>query len=226
MGLVDKFVFESRGAHGCSNSDYGFVMTTCCEKVGVVDEELGQFYWSADTPSRSVTTLGESVCPFCDASKWGYRRLNDFDQVPEHWRWACDGRPRPGSRIVRALDDYVAELLEFCRGSATPVPPFGAIVFLNTHDPRVRYEEGWIAEVGALHAVADFRPVFDRMLVAGYAWLNLSAFGIFRGNLVIGVELPREPTGVPPGRTSVNYSGPARSVTATATWDFALTLTE
>jgi hypothetical protein len=225
MGLVDKFVFEDRGAHGCSNSDYDFAITTCCERVGVVDEELSDFYWSSDTPSRSVTTLAESNCPFCGASTWDYRHIDDLNHVPEHWRWACEGQQRPGRRIVLPLADHVAELLEFCRRVASPVPPFEAAVFLNTADPRVRYQDGWIAEAGALQDAADFRSVFDQLLVAGYSWLNLSAYGIFRGNLIVGVELPREQIGVPPGLTSVNYSAPARKPDGTVGWEFDLTLT-
>lgn len=197
MGLVDKTVFEDRGARGCSDSDYDFAITTCCERVGVVDEELCEFYWSSDTPSRSITLLPGTDCPFCGASNWSYRKIDDLNHVPEHWRWACDGRTRPGRRIVRPLADHVAELLEFCRRTAHPVPEFDAILFLNTADPRVRYDAGWIAESGALQSVADLTPAFDRLLVAGYSWLNLSAYGLFRGNLVIGLELPPEQTGCP-----------------------------
>jgi hypothetical protein len=225
MGLVDKFVFEDRGAHGCSNSDYEFAITTCCERVGVVDDELGDFYWSSDTPSRSITILAESDYPFCGASDWNYRQIDDLNHVPEHWRWACEDRPRPGRRIVRPLPEHVAELLEYCRRVASPIPPFDAILFLNTADRRARHENGWIAEVAALQPVADFKPVFDQLLVAGYTWLKLSAHGIFRGSLVIGLELPPERAGVPPGLTSVNYSGPASRPDGTPSWDLNLTLT-
>jgi hypothetical protein len=37
MGLVDYVLFEARGARGCSNSEYAFALTTCCERIGVVD---------------------------------------------------------------------------------------------------------------------------------------------------------------------------------------------
>jgi hypothetical protein len=115
-------------------------------------------------------------------------------------------------------------LLEFCRRGEHPIPPFGAILFLNTADPRVRYQGGWIAKSGALQAVAEFSPVFDRLLVAGYSWINLSAYGLFRGDLVIGVELPPEQVGVPAGLTSVNYSGPAREPDGPTNWALNLTL--
>jgi len=224
MGLVDKVAFEERGAHGCSDSDYDFAITTCCERVGIVDEELSDFYWSSDTPSRSISTLADSTCPFCSASDWDYRRIDDLDHVPEHWRWACGGRARPGRRMVRPLAEHVAELLEFCRRVAHPIPAFDAILCLDTSDTRVRYQGGWIADASALQTVAAFGPVFDRLLVAGYSWINLSAYGIFRGNLVIGIELPSERAGVSPGLTSVNYSGPKRDADGATTWELDITL--
>lgn len=226
MGLVDKCVFEERGAHGCSNSDYDFAITTCCERVGVVDEELSDFYWSSDTPSRSIGICAESACPFCDASNWSYRLIDDLSHVPEHWRWAGEGQPRPGRRIIRPLAEHVAELLAFCQRVAAPIPPFEGMLFLNTVDPRVRYQNGWISELAALSAIAEFGPVFDRLLVAGYAWLNLSSYGIFRDKLIIGLELPAAPVGVPPGLTCVNYSGPTRQPDGSVSWDFQLTLSD
>lgn len=221
MGLVDKFVFEDRGARGCSDSDYEFAITTCCERVGVVDEELGDFYWSSDTPSRSITILEGSNCPFCDASTWKYRHIEDLVHVPEHWRWACEGRPRPGRRIVRSLAEHVAELLEFCRRVASPIPAFDAVLFLDKTDPRSRDEEAPIAEPGTLQAAADFRPIFDRLLVSGYSSLSLSAYGIFRGNMIVVVEPSAEQGAVPPGLTTVNYSGPARRRDGTPNWELA-----
>jgi hypothetical protein len=190
-----------------------------------VDEELGDFYWSSDTPSRSITILADCACPFCGASDWNYRQIDDSNPVPAHWRWACDDHPRPGRRIVRPLAEHLAELLEFCRRTAQPVPSFDAILLLNTVDPRVQYNAGWLAEVGALQVIADFSPTFDRFLVSGYSWINLSAYGLFRENLIVGVELPPQRTGVPPGLTCVNYSGPARKVNGTANWELNLRLT-
>lgn len=40
MSLVDKVVFERRGAKGCSDSEYVFSMTTCCERVGIIDPAM------------------------------------------------------------------------------------------------------------------------------------------------------------------------------------------
>src|SRR4051812_21022417 len=99
MGLVDNVVFEARGAHGCSNSDYDFALTTCCERVGVVDHELDELYWDFETPTHSVSLSQSPDCPFCGSVGWSLRPIEDMAHVPEHWRWACDGQARAGRRI-------------------------------------------------------------------------------------------------------------------------------
>jgi hypothetical protein len=226
MGLVDKLVFESRGAHGCSDSDYTFALTTCCERVGVVDDELGDFYWSSDTPSRSISLGDESACPFCGASGWSFHHIDELEHVPEPWRWACDDQPRPGRRRLLSLAEHTRELLAFCRRVASPIPTFDATLFLNTADERVRYEGGFVVPREALVSAAAFAPHFDRLLVAGYAWVNLSAYGIFAGDLIVGVEVPREAIGVPVGLTSVNYSGPSLSAAGAPRWHLDLTVAD
>lgn len=55
---------------------------------------------------------------------------------------------------------------------------------------------------------------------------RLSAYGVFRGDLVLGVELPRAATGTPAGLISVNYSGPALRPDGTPNWAAPLTLLE
>jgi hypothetical protein len=201
-------------------------MTTCCERVGVVDDELGEFYWNADTPSQLMSMHGESRCPFCDASPWALHRIDDLIQVPELWRWACEDRPRPGRRRIRPLTEHVEELLQYCRRVTGPVPAFDTKLFLDTSDPRVRFEGRWVVERGGLQRGTEFAPHFDKLLTAGYAWVNLSAYGVFRDALIVGVERPGEATGVPAGLTNVNYSGPERSTAAMPNWALELCLIE
>lgn len=217
-------MFESRGAHGCSNSDYTFALTTCCERVGVVDDELSDFYWSSDTPSNSVSLFDEPSCPFCSASAWSIRPIDDLEHVPEHWRWACDGQPRPGRRRVLSLAQHTRELLAFCRRVASPVPTFNKTLFLIMTDERVRCAGASVVPREALIAAAEFAPRFDGLLLAGYAWINLSAYGICAGDLIVGVELPREPASVAAGLTSVNYSGPPLNAGGTPRWELALSI--
>lgn len=219
-------MFESRGAHGCSNSDYTFALTTCCERVGVVDDELSDFYWSSDTPSSSLSLFDEPSCPFCGASTWSYHPIEDLEHVPEHWRWACDDQPRPGRRRVLSLAEHTRELLAFCRRVAAPVPTFDKTLFSIVTDERVRCAGACVVPRGALITAAEFAPRFDGLLVAGYAWINLSARGLFAGDLIVAVELPREPAGVAAGLTSVNYSGPPLDAAGVPRWDLEPLLAE
>lgn len=213
MSLVDKHTFESRGARGSSDSTYAFAMTVCCERVGVVDDELSDFYWVSETPSAAVSLLADEPCPFCAASRWSLRRLETLEHVPEHWRWACAGIVRPGSRRVRPLAEHLRELLVFCERVAGPLPAFERVMFLETGGPRVQSIDG-----AALMTLAEFVPRFDRLLIEGYPWINLSAYGIWQGALVVGVERPREAGGVQAGQTIVKYSGPPPGSDQTRSW--------
>lgn len=224
MSLIDKLTFEGRGARGCTDSHYSFGMTTCCERVGVLDAELHDFYFNPETPSVSVSRLAESACPLCGASRWNLYPLERLEQIPEHWRWACGTEPRPGSRRVLPLVEHVRELLAFCRRVAPPLPAWQTTLFLNTADPRVRNEGTWILPSDALATLARFSPAFDRLLVAGYSWMNLSAYGTFRSDLIVGVELPVAPSGTPPGLTRVNYSAPPPATDGRPRWDLDLVL--
>lgn len=224
MGLVDKIVFEARGAHGCSDSDYTFAMTTCCERVGVVDDELDEFYWNSATPGDGVSLLGSPECPFCASSNWDLRRLEHATQVPDHWSWACDGVQRPGRRQLLSLAIHIQELLKFCRRVAAPLPGWNETLILNTGDPSARYDRHWIASRSALLSPDRFTPQFEKLLCAGYSWINLSVYGVHDGNLIIGVEVPADTAGVPPGRTVVNYSGPPKGVDGRHTWTLSLTI--
>ncbi len=100
MSLVDKFTFEKHGARGCSDSHYTFQRTTCCGAVGVADDELDAFYWDPEALSHCVSLLEESTCPFCRRSDWHLEPVEAEreEDVPEQWRWACETRPRAGSR--------------------------------------------------------------------------------------------------------------------------------
>ena len=208
MSLIDKLAFEKRGARGCSGSTYAFALTSCCERVGIIDDELGDFYWNPDTPSSSVSVFDGSACPLCGAPRWALRRIEDMSHVPEHWRWACGAEPRPGSRRVRPLRDHIAELMAFCRRVAAPVPEFSSTLLFETQRARLADDGRWAVQASALQATSEFAPRFDRLLLSGYDWLSLSVHGIYRDALIIGVEVPRTAHGVPAGLTLVKYSGP------------------
>jgi hypothetical protein len=72
----------------------------------------------------------------------------------------------------------------------------------------------------ALSTLEAFEPRFEELLSAGYGWINLSALGVMEDTLLVCVELPRDTTGVPRGRTQVVLSGPPIDVrTRALVWD-------
>ena len=59
---------------------------------------------------------------------------------------------------------------------------------------------------------SDYATRFDELLQAGYPWLNMSCYGIHDGRLIVAIEIP-SPRPLHPGcATSVNLSGPSRTV--------------
>jgi hypothetical protein len=62
----------------------------------------------------------------------------------------------------------------------------------------------------------EFAQRFRELLDQLYPWINVTCFGLFEGDLIVGVEIPR--SAERNTRTSVNFSGPPRVVLDHA-WD-------
>jgi len=96
MGVIDKWHFEARGGHGCDNSDYRLLRTTCCGFYVVEDVELLDLYVDPADLNNSIA-LGYSprhgeplpMCPFCGAAEWDLVEIQDITGVPEVWEWAA-----------------------------------------------------------------------------------------------------------------------------------------
>jgi len=91
-------------------------------------------------------------------------------------------------------------------------PAWEHIRILDTAQPDVFWKpeiSGWQVTEESLVSPEDYEEQFHALLQAGYSWINLSLYGVYEGNLVVGIELPSEPSKVPPGKTSINFSGPA-----------------
>jgi hypothetical protein len=58
---------------------------------------------------------------------------------------------------------------------------------------------------------------FDELMKSGLPWINVSCYGVDRGRLVIGVELPRSRPRAT-AETSVSFSG-ATSAVLLHDWD-------
>jgi hypothetical protein len=115
-----------------------------------------------------------------------------------------------------SLRQHLDELLKWL-ATRCEVPPIDGCVVLDTSHRRVRYQAGlsggsWVVSADALVSLEAYDHTFAALLRRGYAWINLSAYGIYEQKLVLGIELPRDSAGAPFGSTSVNYSGPAQDV--------------
>jgi hypothetical protein len=104
--IIDKWRFEQRGGHGCSNSDYRLRRTTCCNSFAIEDTEIQDLYIDARDLRRSITLTYDPrsehppICPFCFAKQWALVEVNDEKHVPEEWRWAM---PHPTLSIDQTL---------------------------------------------------------------------------------------------------------------------------
>src|SRR6476469_3500789 len=129
---------------------------------------------------------------------------------------------------ILGLAEHADRLLRWY-GSLHAIPSFAEIAVMDTSEPLVQHtQKGWHLPASHLRGVDEFAPQFDRYLRAGYAWINLSLYGLHSdATLVLGIELPpRGPTGVPVGYTSVNYSGPSLETQADPRWRLRLTVLE
>src|SRR5260370_17028431 len=64
-----------------------------------------------------------------------------------------------------------------------------------------------------LRKPSDYEGRFEELLQMGFSWLNLSCAGVYRGSLIVSVEVPANPAlSKPPPpylNTPVNLSGPS-----------------
>jgi len=66
----------------------------------------------------------------------------------------------------------------------------------------------------------DYEEKFDKLISAGYSWLNFQCLGIYQKKLIIVIEIPRDFSDERV-KTNVNYSGPfISSETGKLSWDF------
>lgn len=81
------------------------------------------------------------------------------------------------------------------------------ILFLES----ASFTYGKISKVprSALIPSKDYTKRFDELLDSGFHWINMNAFGIWSGNLIVVIELPSYKSGIPRDKVFVNFSGPA-----------------
>ncbi|MCP3695686.1 MAG: hypothetical protein GY917_26035 [Planctomycetaceae bacterium] len=90
-------------------------------------------------------------------------------------------------------------------------PVWERIRILDTTHPDVCWKPeilGWQVTRKSLVTPEDYEQQFHTLVQAGYSWTNLSLHGVHEDSLVVGIELSSESSKAPPGKTSINFSGP------------------
>ncbi len=108
------------------------------------------------------------------------------------------------------LKKYI-EGLEIWLHSNNPNSNWNDVLIVDEAD---LYKEGKIIKnfSEVLSSLNDYEHNFIQLIHEGYSWLNLSAVGIFKGNLVVCVEKPAHPSGLKKEQLSVNYSGNTKTL--------------
>lgn len=112
---------------------------------------------------------------------------------------------------MQTLDDVLPQLITFLRERTTPPSSHGLKLFnLNKHLKGNRKGK---LEVSRTDLVApdEFAAQFDALVASNPAWIHVSCFGLFEGDLVIGFA-SAAPSARRAQPTSINYSGPPRIV--------------
>lgn len=121
---------------------------------------------------------------------------------------------------MSVLTENLSRLEEWLRRS-DDAPTWTGARFVESRN--IQYGRTDTILMSTLRTVEAFEPRFEALLQAGYAWINLSALGVLGGELLVSVEVPRDTSSVPYGRTSVNLSGPPLdSKTGARVWDASL----
>ena len=166
-------------------------------------------------PEAAKTEGEENLGYFNNLSSWSTR---DADDIYRRKLSASAGlyrlsTPRSVGQMEPSdplsLSQHIDRLLQWA-SERGPVPVFSDVRVFDAADPDVHWRADGRCSLppAALHSVAAFSERFDAYLRAGYSWVNLCVDGLSEEVMVFHVEKPREPSGIPVGLTSVNYSGP------------------
>lgn len=112
---------------------------------------------------------------------------------------------------MSALSDHLDRLLQ-----SLERPPSKDVRIVEI-DPDAEWSGGrYYVRQENVYKPLDYENRFDELLRTGYAWLNMSCYGLWNGFLIVAIEMPRA-TALnmkPRSATSVNLSGPTVGVLA------------
>ena len=114
---------------------------------------------------------------------------------------------------MSALSDSLEQLFKFLERRGQSPPTQDVRVF--EIDPRSKPDsEGRLRILSSqLQEPQEYEARFEELITAGLPWINISCYGVHKKLLLVGVEIPaKSPTSIRPRLSSLNYSGPQRSV--------------
>ncbi len=109
-------------------------------------------------------------------------------------------------------------LFRMMAGQPGQPPVQGHVVIAELTKDRFDHQGRPVIAIAELHTVEQYDDRFSALMAMGFAWINLSYYGLLDGKALVTVEFPNdEPTRRSPV-TSVNLTGPPRAVSESA-WD-------
>jgi hypothetical protein len=113
---------------------------------------------------------------------------------------------------MTALSVHLERLLGFVDGGGLQ-PPSRDLRIVEVHNDQVDLRTGKSkCRRDDLRTPSDYAARFDELLSMGYAWLNMSCYGVWENVLLVAIEVPGSKQHSPGSFTSVNLSGPSRAV--------------
>ncbi len=121
-----------------------------------------------------------------------------------------------------ALSRHLETLEAFLRRDGA-APSWSGILLVKdadiSHGPKMTIADR------AIHSPEDFAETFQGFVDSGCGWINLVGNGIYRGKLLVSVEVCRESSDLPPEDVPVNVSGPYSGPEGNKLWDLSDRLT-
>lgn len=119
---------------------------------------------------------------------------------------------------MNELETHVRTLVEWVKTLDGCPESWSSIQIVE--DPLFTYRgKNWEIPRESLKPMSQYEDRFRDLLSKGYSWININFGGIYQGNAVVFVEYPRESSGVPKEKVTVNVSGPEGNV-----WDLTTKL--
>jgi hypothetical protein len=113
---------------------------------------------------------------------------------------------------MTALSDHLQLLLGLVRDAGLQ-PSSSDVRIVEVRNDQIDPRSGKVhVSLGDLRPPSDYESRFDELLSMGYAWMNLSCYGVCKNFLIVVVELSSTKSSELDSTTSVNLSGPARIV--------------